>query len=547
MTSPNRAIPEGAYSRAPGSRGITGLRSQTQQSMQSQMNGQIARVYQQIPYNFAGAVQSALHEFTASLCDAVTGLTGGLINLSGWAAGLRQQASKARTDAAAARDAALSAENAVGETTQEVHSTNSRVQVVMDGLPIKPYWDTMNITEETSVPRSLLHSRVWDVSMTAKPGYVQYSYTYVAYYDQDNNPIYASCVFYVQYAPSFTPPAATMDGAFIRCRYSGGRKVVTYLPDAVSSPCELYVVVGRMLPNGDVRIEWVSENQTPLISNQRFERMVEMPSEILFDVGETAYVGIHQRGNGNPRPLLGTAATTLPRASTAWPPRPGARFPASGSLTAGSVIAAGALNFSSDTVPYVSLGKSLTAIAPMRLTFYENFDDSILPASFVRMSNRVAAVSGGVFVVSGGDDGLRRYMYAQPLNYDNVMVTGRVISPTVRHAWLMVRSSSNNNNCVTLNITQSSVTLYHYLDDTWTTLSSVDTTVASGDEFRVKAIDAVFTAQRKTAQGWQDVFSYTDFAGALPKGPGNRYAGLGNERASWVDGGGWDYWKAEDL
>ncbi|MGW4371036.1 hypothetical protein ACWEKT_35880 [Nocardia takedensis] len=545
MTSPNGALPDGASSGTPG-RSVARLAGYTEQSLLTATSTQLARSYQNIPRNFAVAVQAGLHEFGASLCEAITGFTGGLIDLRGWAVDLRARAQRAREDATTALGAADIAVAAVSETSDVVQGANSRVQVVVDGLPIRPYWDTMNLTEEASFPRAMLHARAWDISDTAKPGYTEYYYIYVAYY-QNNLPVYATRYFYLRFTPVFTPPANTLDGAYIRCRYNGGRKVVTYIPDAVSTPCELYVVVGRMAGNGDVRIEWVSPNQTPLITTARFERSVVLPDELIFDVGETAFVGIHQRGSGNPRPLLGIESTALPRAAGAWPPRAAARFATSTVLQLDTVLAAGTLDHGGTTVAYVALSQDLSEATPSKLAFYEDFDAGALPKAFGRMTSLSAVVSAGAFVVSGGGDGPRRYLYGQSLNYDDVAVTGRVIAPTVRHAWLMLRSTPDNKSFVSLNVTQSSIGVYRFADATWTPLTTTQTTVASGDVVRLRADGNLYTAQRKTATGWVDVLTYTDTAGQLPSGSGHRYTGLGNERFDWVDGGGWDYWKAEDL
>ncbi|GAB4582314.1 hypothetical protein Ntsu_01460 [Nocardia sp. IFM 10818] len=512
------------------------------------MRTPIVRAYAAVPVNLATVVRVGLHEFAAAFCDAVTGFTGGLIDLRGWAQELRRQAAKARADAGDAETTAAIVDKIVAETGESVQSTNSRVQVVLDGLPIKPYWETMNLTEESSVPRSMLATRAWNYSDTPKSGYNQYVYRYIWYYTQQGLPVYNDRIFYIQHAPAFQPLPNAMEGAFIRCRYSGGRKIVTYIPESVSgTPCELYVVVGRVLEGGDIRIEWVSENQTPLITVARAEQALELPEEIVFDVGETAFVGIHQCGGGSVRQLLGPTTTDLPRLATAWPPRPNFRFPTSAKLAVGASLAAGALDFASSGVPYVALSKKLIGNTAPKLVFYEDFDTGILPAAFAQMSSLPATVAGGVFVVAGGTDGVRRYLHAQRLNYDNHMVSGRVINPTARNAWLAVRSTPDHRKFVALTVIQSGLGLYQYNDGTWTGLAFGETPVASGDVVRLKAVGNIYTAQRRTGSGWTDVFAYTDTAGALPSGPGHRYTGLGNERMSWVNGGGWDYWKAEDL
>ncbi|MGY2063774.1 hypothetical protein ACW9HQ_53500, partial [Nocardia gipuzkoensis] len=168
-------------------------------------------------------------------CDAITGLTGGLIDLSGWARQLRSDAEKAMRDARGAQQSADTAQQTADSQTPVIRSTTSRVQVVIDGLPLRPYWETMNLTEESSFPRTLLHSALWSVAGQSISGWD--ALTFPAANGQ--------ATLWWLTNPVYTPPANSMEGAFVRCLYDGGRRVVTYIPDSVSNPCELYVVVGR--------------------------------------------------------------------------------------------------------------------------------------------------------------------------------------------------------------------------------------------------------------------------------------------------------------
>ncbi|MFR9750499.1 hypothetical protein ACL02S_05635 [Nocardia sp. 004] len=523
MTSPDRLVPQGAYS-GPGAGGeISGVSQITQDTAKSAMSSGIVQSFGNIAINFGAVIDAGVKEFAADLCDAITGATGGLIDLSGWAWQLRADADQALRDSVTAQRSASGAQSTADNQTVIIEATNSKMQVVIDGLPIKPYWETMNLTEETSFPRNLLHNAVWELSASG---------TTVS----------------VDYTPAYTPPANTMEGAFIRCLYSGGRKVVSYIPDAVSSPCELYVVVGRMLDSGDIKIEWVSANQTPEITASRVERTIELPSELVFEQGETAFVGIHQRGSGNRRPLLGIEAADIPRPPTVWPPQLNAQFPTSSVLSAGVTLAAGTLDFTSRKIPYVSFGKSSSTGDPIKLKFFEDFESGGMPSALVRLSARVAKVSDGVFVVSGLDDGLRRYLYGQRLNYDDHMVTGRLRNPTDQGARLFVRSDAANSSYVSLTVTSGSLSIVRWTGgETASVLASVQTTTADNDEFRIKAVGDVFTAEKKIGGVWTQVLTHTDSGNALPKGSSYRYTGLGTTRYSWVNGGGWGDWKAEDL
>ncbi|MFC4126447.1 hypothetical protein [Nocardia rhizosphaerae] len=548
MTSPDHLVPDGAYSAASQGNSLAGLPGVTQRQIEERVRGQMVRSFAAIPVNLATAVRVGLHEFAADFCEAVTGFTGGLVNLQGWAQVLREKAAEARASAGDSQRVADLAERMVTESGDGLAATNSRVQVVIDGLPIRPYWAAMNLAEESSIPRAMLVRKAWDVVYGTKPGYAAYTYTYIAYYDSNGLPVYSTQTFSVRWTPVSTPPANALAGAYIRSRFDGGRQLVTYMVDAApGDPCALYVVVGRVLESGDIRIEWVSADQTPLITNSRFEHSVEMPVDLVFDTGESVFIGVHQCGPGAVRPLLGIPATESPRPATAQPARAAATFAAATPPAVGERLAESTLDFSSGDIPYVGLSKKLLGGDPPKLIRYEGFDRGVIPTSFARMTALPAGVAAGVFVVSGGTDGVRRYLYARSMNYDDHMVTGCVIDPTVRHAWLMLRSGPGNTEFVSLNVVQNSIAIYRYAGGTWTQLSAVETTVNSGDVLRIKAIGNVYLAQRRIGGDWVDVVTYIDADGILPSGRAHRYAGLGNERVSWVNGGGWDFWKVEDL
>lgn len=490
--------------------------------MKTVVAGDIVKSFSGISVNLGSAVDTGIKRFAADLCDAVTGATGGLIDLGGWARQLRAEADQALHDSVHAQQTAQGAQSTANSQTTIIKATNSRVQVVIDGLPVKPYWETMNLTEEASFPRNLLQRAAWELSA-------------------DNGGVTS------RYVPSYTPAANTVEGAFIRCLYNGGRKVVSYIPDAVSSPCELYLVVGRMLDSGDVKIEWVSPNQTPEITATRGERSVELPAEVMFELGETAFVGIHQRGSGNRRPLLGIEAVEIPRPATVWPPQVNAQFVTSAPLSAGVTLAAGSLGFTSRKTPYLSLGKASVTGDPIKLVFFEDFESG-MPAALARMSARYATVANGVFKVDGMDDGLRRYIYGQKLNYDSQLVTGRIRQPTSVAARLLLRSDANNSSYVSLSVTTSAISIVRWTGGVNSTIiASLQTSVADNDELRIKAVGNVYTAERKIAGEWVAVLTHTDTANTLPSGPAYRYTGLGTDRQSWTDGGGWGDWQAEDL
>ncbi|MFI5775971.1 hypothetical protein [Nocardia sp. NPDC051570] len=536
MTSPDRTLPDGAYTNRP-DRTVGSLAKVTEASAKAAMQADVLKSYTPVQVNMGKVMEAGFDMFAANLCDAITGLTGGLIDLSGWARQLRSDAEKAMRDARGAQKSADTAQQTADNQTPVIKATNSRVQVVVDGLPLRPYWETMNLTEESSFPRTLLHSNLWSVAGQAISGWDALTFPAAG----------GNATLWWLTTPRYAPPANSMEGAFIRCLYDGGRRVVTYIPDDVSNPCELYVVVGRMLDTGDVKIEWVSENQTPLITNSKFERSVQLPEDVVFSTGETAFVGIQQRGSGNPRQLLGIPSVDIPRAPEVWPPQIKSSFASSSALIAGTVIPRNGLRFTSIYTPYLALGKALVTGNPVKLIFFEDFEEG-MPESLVRMSPLYATVEKGVFVAWGGDDGLRRYIYGRNLNYDDQMVTGRIRNPTGRVSWLVLRSDVGNKSCVALCINQGGVSLCRVTGaTTFTSLASVGIAIADDTEIRLRAVGNVFTAEKKSDGVWRSILTYPDTDNVLPKGSAYRYVGLGTERNSWVNGGGWGDWKAEDL
>ncbi len=514
-------MPSGSLT-GPGGKTVNTIGTLTQESMKSAVSGDIVKSFSGVSVNLGAAVDAGVKRFAADLCDAVTGATGGLINLGGWARDLRAEAAQALQNSTQAQQTAQGAQVTADGQTTIIKATNSRVQVVIDGLPVKPYWETMNLTEETSFPRNFLQRAAWELSAS-------------------NGGVVAN------YVPNYTPAANSLEGAFIRCLYSGGRKVIGYIPDAVSSPCELYVVVGRMLDNGDIKIEWVSPNQTPLITGARGEQTVEMAAELMFEQGETAFVGIHQRGGGNRRPLLGIEAVDIPRPATVWPPQLNAQFFTSSLLSAGVALAAGTLSFGSRRTPYISIGKSSVVGDPIKLSFFEDFQNG-MPTALVRMSARLATTAGGIFQVDGLDDGLRRYLYGQRLNYDDQMVTGRLRYPSDFSGRLFLRSDAGNNSYMSLSATRWAITIGRWTNGSnHTALAALETPIGDDVQLRFKAVGNVYTAERMIDGVWTAVLVHTDTANTLPSGPAYRYTGLGTERQSWTDGGGWGDWQAEDL
>ncbi|QIS16589.1 hypothetical protein [Nocardia arthritidis] len=539
MTSPDKVIPEGSYSGRGGQSGVRNVAKYNENSAKAAMTGGVLRSYTGVQVNMGKFMEAGFDLFAANLCDAITGFTGGLIDLSGWARQLRKDAEKAMQDARGAQQSADTAQQTADNQTPIIKSTNSKVQVVIDGLPLRPYWETLNLTEESSFPRHLLHYGVWDASTTPVAGYTEYDIQVGSA---------GAGALYLNMSPNYTPPANTLEATFIRCLYDGPRQVVTYIPDAVAGdPCELYVVVGRLLDTGNIKIEWVSDNQTPNITKSRFERSITMPKEIVFATGDTAFIGIQQRGSGVPRPLMAVASAEIPRAADVWPPRLKARFASGAVLTAGSVIANGSFDFTGTMVPYVSLGRAIVTGPPRKLVLFEDFENG-MPSTLARMSSTYATVEGGVFVVWGGTDGIRRYIYARNLNYDDQMVSGRVRGPATQAGLLMVRSDATNSSYVALAVGSKGAGLLRFVNgETYSQLAVTTTPVADNDEVRVKAVGNVFTAERKINGTWTQFLSYTDTDKVLPTGPAYRYTGLGLSRASWVNSNGWDYWKAEDL
>ncbi|MEU3476405.1 hypothetical protein [Rhodococcus sp. NPDC006774] len=460
--------------------------------------------------------------------------------------------------ATVANGAQTAAENAVGTAVTEataaaesaaltiITPVQNAVNLIQSTAPTKPYYVTMNKTQDVTFPRTELDGALkrGATSTAAISPFV--GRVTISTGDSDGGKDW-----YTTFTPAYLPPADTVEAVFIPAEYPGPRGTITFIAEAVTSPCPLQVVVGRMRSDGKPVIEWVSPNQTGIMSNGRIEYTVTMPDDLLFADGENMWAGIHQYGSGTVRALFGKEYADIPRSGDQYPPQAKHSIASSSSLSGsvGSVIETSSLSFTSRFLPWIGVGQRFTTVVVPR-QFSDPFSDA-MSSRWSQKSTQPAAISGGYFTVSGLNDGVRRYLWSQPLSSDDQSVEGVIgTGVSAKYQRLILRSNPSNTQYVALTISSGGVTLDLVSSESYTGLATNAHSVATGTTYRVSAIDNLFQVEMKTSGSstWTVLFTYLDSGNAIPRGEGYRYVGIGVERQPFaVNSGNWDSWRAADV
>jgi hypothetical protein len=506
------------------------------------------------------------HKFSMFSCMTWTGFFGATPEFSAGLTGFAIRGSEftaietAQADAGAALEAAQGAQDAIGTVVEDataaaesaaltiVMPVQNAVNLIQSTAPTKPYSATMNKTQDVTFYRVLLDATPKRAKrpISALDPFVGQETILTSNADGGQN-------WYTTHVPAYLPPANTVEAAFIPAEYPGPRGTITFITEAVSrsSPCALQVVVGRMRSDGKPVIEWVSPNQTGIMSNSRTEHTVTMPEDLLFDLDEKIWVGIHQFGSGTVRALFGIEYVDIPRAGDLYPPQAKNALSSSVSLSGsvGSVIDTASLSFTSRFLPWIGVGQRFSALVVPR-QFIDPFTDA-MSSRWSQKSTQPATISGGYFAVSGGNDGVRRYLWSQSLSSDDQSVEG-VIGTGVNSKFqrLIIRSNPGNTQYVALTVNSSGVTLDLVSSESYTGLATNAHSVATGTTYRISAIGNLFQVEMKVSGSsiWTVLFTYLDSGNAIPRGERYRYVGIGVERQPFaVNSGNWDSWRAADV
>lgn len=182
------------------------------------------------------------------------------------------------------------------------------------------------------------------------------------------------------------------------------------------------------------------------------------------------------------------------------------------------------------------------------LTSYaDNFNTTMDPRWW-KQSSTPAQVSGGIFSVSGTDDGYRRYMYLAKSNTDKVRVSAVASGPnSVGGQGMFARSNLRNTRSVDLYLSNTGWTLFNKTAaETWVSVKTGTIAIATGDNWGLLCDGSTYQVQKKIAGVWTD--QGTPYVNAtIPFGPAYRYSGLDLLRVFFNVSGSWDSWAYEDV
>lgn len=494
-----------------------------------------------------------INDMVAGLLDGLNGITGGFFNLDALAARLRGTEQKAII----ADDVAHQAMDGNNALTPVVRQTVT--DVITISAPFADTYETMVPGQQVSFPQSLLNTSVKRVGITNDSNRLE------EYHQLWTPESYAQ--LYVTRTPRYYPVVNSMESAYILSNYAVGRSTVTFAVDEVSgSPCALYVYISRMLSNGDTQIEWVSPNQTPLMTTGRAERTITLPGieEIQFDIGEYMIVSVHQFGAGTVRPLMGIEKTQISRSSDLFPPQQKMHFIRSSTPAVGDKIAKDNHVFNSNWVPWVGIGQRLFTGDPIPRRWYDDFNNRVdLGNKWTQVGDKAVFLYDGYFQFEKGlfnQDGAARAIYNQPMNYDDQRVTAQAVGNktfgemNVEPAKLTYMSNANGKTFCSLDVRKDSVTIARMVNNVPATLAGpYNVSNIIGDWFKVEVIkngaNTIHSVYKKSQNGtvWSMLLQYVDAGSIISSGEGFRYCGASTQRNNFNTSGGWNNWLAEDA
>lgn len=543
MTSPDQQSPAGALNAG----NVAQIQYVTQSSAALAQSADLRSTLEDVEISFLDiilggfgnvieAIMAHINQFISDLLKSISGAIGNFFGLSNWLKGTKEIAQNAQEQVIN-----------TGQVIQQV-----RTDVAVISAPMAESWETMVPGQQVSFPRALLNSSwkdSYDSTNNSNPG---------GRYDQvitisDSNT-------YIRYSkqPKYYPALNSVESVWILSNYAVGRAMVTFSVEAVSgSPAGFYVYISRMLPNGDCKIEWVSANQTPLMSNARAERSVVLPdaTEIGFASGEYMCVSFHQPGAGVARPLLGLEMTPIPRTGETFPPQQKWSVNSSSVLSPGTTIAMADQNYTSNYVPWVGIGQRLFTGDPLPRHYFDDFQRAEMGPGWVSTADKPLYIYNGEtsYVRSAFPaDGIARYTYAQPLAYDDQRVIGTAAGNGVGNLTsepmkLLYRCSASGTTYCSLDVRDSSVTIAAMINNRPLALKTYNNANQVNDKFKVEVVGNVHTAYRKRGSDDWIALTQHDDGGSLNRGASYRYTGVSSQRNSFTSSGGWKDFECEDL
>lgn len=347
--------------------------------------------------------------------------------------------------------------------------------------------------------------------------------------------------WFTTFSTSFTPEKNVLVAAYIQSNYAVGRATISVKLGAVTSPCELYVVLMRMLPNGDAEVAWVSPNQTPLLSLGKVEWNVTAPNDILFDELEYMIPGVHQIGTGNVRSVAAIEKDQYARSAESFPPQQAMNFTYSAAFAAGSVIPKGSQSFGTAFLLWAGVGQRLVSGDPLPRQHTDNFNNTFI---WTKIGSATAGITDGMFAYKSTNDLKSFYYYPQPLAYADQRVEVFASGVNGVEQGVMCRGNAAGSSFFALVLTSSAAALRQWTEigeSTYTSLGSYSGSTTD-TYWAIEAIGDVLTAYQQVGEDWIPRIQYVG-AGLLS----GRYIGLFCDRATFTNSGRFDNFTARDM
>lgn len=515
MTTPGGNAPDGAY--------VIGTRfgqDETETGIRNKLKNPTVNNFAKGQDNLWGS-----GGFLGFLTQGIFGIIGGVADFIGGFLGVKNKA-----DAAQA-----TANQAITNTSQVLQQVN----VVLNSIsaPFAESWMTPVPGQQVSFPDALLQVNPkragTNNTSTVSP--------YTGQFTVGTSTTDADTRWYTTYATSYLPEKNVLVAAYIQSNYAVGRATISVKLGAVTGPCELYVVLMRMLPSGDAEVAWVSPNQTPLLSLGKVEWNVTAPIDIPFDELEYMIAGVHQIGTGNVRAVAAIEKDQYARSAESFPPQQAMNFSYSSAFASGSIVPKGSQSFGTAFLLWAGVGQRLVSGDPLPRQHTDNFNNTFI---WTKVGSSTAGITEGMFAYKGSNDLKAFYYYPQPLAYADQRVEVFASGVNGVEQGAMCRGNAGGTSFFALVLTSSGAAIRQWTgagESSYTSLGSYSGSTTN-TYWAIEAIGNVLTAYQQVGEEWIPRIQYVG-AGLLD----GRYIGLFCDRATFTNSGRFDNFYGRDM
>lgn len=391
-----------------------------------------------------------------------------------------------------------------GQIIQGIDYQKANIVDVPNDIPM---WQTMNPTEDPSIPRINLASAVSG------------------------------------HDPFFSITAGKMEMAFIRSPRKRIYNTVGFIVDnTMSSTAPIFVAVYRMTNFGELVIEWASTNIQGLITNQRQEIRLDIPTPLIAEGGEYFAVGILQ--TGATRKLCGVSMPDIAVPENSFPLKMKATS-LGGQSSPPNGIPRHEIDFTGTWIPWVCLGEKVLQGPPSPLRYMDDFErgnSGNLGPGWAQRGD--IGVKSGRATTIQQTDGIRTALHTYPLNYDDHWVDAKFGTASLaNYTVLILRGNSQFTRGFGVSVSRNDLSFvrctgvnqYSFVG------SKFSNGIRDGDVIRVEVEGDVFSVYRNNTF----LRSITDTGS--PKGIGYRFFGMSMARSVFTSSPEIDRIEARDF